>query len=539
MFTRRLKEKVQAAVFLLMLTSVISCRNDIVSNNVIDNNNVDITDDDNVIGVVPAGRNPDKDGNYSLLRAVHDVLDIKEAYKASGLKVYDQDLYTGYFDPDPKGPNKFAYRKEIESQERLLGKHIEGYDLTFTVFNFYNFPHLLFWYTVMDILRNTGHYRFVKLPEEEAFQGLVNEEAVGPKGEVLRFNTEADMLRAALLADLYRGLSAETITAMFEDPADLTARGIIPVSSRPGGRYAFPAWPLSQEFNEYQVFYFFDNSAQRNLTNAAKNDVLTQMQKWETKLNQGRGSSAARIVFVDVQSAGGLIKYRHHLENTAFGNARVLPVKISAFTPDTTTVAGLGGSYAHPIGPYTEDYPFTHPYIETPQAGWNDWFQSSIPPKLQISTLIDGQRRLITTLHELGHMLGLQEEYYHPTATEYIDAPGFGGFYTDYPVVNAGGIAYGFIIHDSTPGRLPHYELTTVGHANAGEYINATPLVGTGSIMLLNNYERMMQGLMTIKKQQPGGHGVGYVILPQNNISESDKTTVWLNHLNRTAHNVW
>jgi hypothetical protein len=128
MFTQRFKEKVQAAVFLLMLTSVISCRNDIVSRDVIDNNNVnnnvDIPDDNNVIGVVPAGRNPDKDGNYSLLRALHDVLDIKAAYKASGLVVYDQDLYYGYFDPYPIGPNSKAYQKEINLQESLLVKHI-------------------------------------------------------------------------------------------------------------------------------------------------------------------------------------------------------------------------------------------------------------------------------------------------------------------------------------------------------------------------------------------------------------------------------
>jgi hypothetical protein len=393
----------------------------------------------------------------------------------------------------------------------------------------------------MEILRNTGHYRFVRLVEEESFQGLINIEAVGPKGEVLRFNTETEMLRAALLADLYRGLSAETITAMFEDPADLTARGIISVVSRPGGRYAFPAWPLSQYFNEYQVFYFFDNSTQGNLTNAAKNDVLTQMQKWENKLNQGLAYNAVHIVFVDVQSAEGLNKYRHHLQNTALGNARVLPVKISAFTPDpVSAAAGLGGRYFHPLGPFTRDYPFTHPYNEASQAEWNNWFQSTILSKLQISTLIDGQRRLITTLHELGHMLGLQEEYYHPTASEYIDAPGFGGFYTTpYEVVSAGSTAYGFAIHDSTPGRLPHYELTTVGAANAGAYINASPLVSVGSIMLLNNYERMMMGLMTVKKQIPGAYGAGYVILPQNNIPESDRATVWLNHYNRTAHNVW
>jgi len=194
----------KAVVFSLMLAGLVSC------GDVIDKD--EVKHDTNTEVKIP--------GDYSILKALYEVVDLKEAYKELGL-VFSEGPGLSPAPPLGDWELRNEYEAKVRFYEDQMYRYLSSSYTGFTGVSLVedlNFPYLMFRFPIMNILRETGNYTFVQLPPDFSFMGWVNEEAIGPDGKSLRFDTLSDLIQGALLADLYRGLPAETITAMLRDP---------------------------------------------------------------------------------------------------------------------------------------------------------------------------------------------------------------------------------------------------------------------------------------------------------------------------------
>jgi hypothetical protein len=285
---------------LVLLMSIISCKpvNDVVP---------EAKTIKDPTGLYLTTGNPDNAGNYSMFKALNDLLDLKEEY--------EQYFPEGCYDADPNSlllygiPELRPYVDEVSLCKNLIQGHLHSEDIISTDVikisdSHYLYPELIFKDAIYLTFLKTGLYDLVKA--DDFFYGWPNGILRNFDGREVRFDTVEDIYRGVLLADLYRGLSTETISAMFRNKTD---RGIAWVPYY-RGKYLFPAWPFSKEYNEFQVFYFFDNSAQA-LSVKAQSAVRTQMKKWETALNT---YGQTPVVFVDVRTSEGAYKYKRHFD---------------------------------------------------------------------------------------------------------------------------------------------------------------------------------------------------------------------------------